>query len=116
MICFNDMLSFGNFLNDTLKIEKNFSLTHKFEQTTGCLMYNATCSYTGEIAPKIQFALTADGQDTPFYESHLYRIGKKSEFTQGEAFERKCKFEEKNNYPFVCNDWNCYACFVNRRN
>lgn len=82
MICFNDMLPFGNFLNDTLKIEKNFSLTHKFEQTTGCLMYNATCSYTGEIAPKIQFALTADGQDTPFYESHLYRIGKKSEFTR----------------------------------
>ena len=41
-------------------------------------------SYSGNSAPKIQFSLTANGQEKPFYESHTYRVGKKTEYTRRE--------------------------------
>ena len=41
-------------------------------------------SYSGNFAPKIQFSLTVSGQEKPFYESHTYRVGKKTEYTRRE--------------------------------
>lgn len=82
MITFEDLLPFGKFSNGVLEIEKSFSVSHTFQKTTGCLILNFMSCYTGENAPKIQFALTAEGQKKPFYESHFYRIGKNLEFTR----------------------------------
>ena len=82
MITFEDMLPFGKFSNGVLEIEKSFSVSHTFQKTTGCLILNFMSCYTGENAPKITFALTAEGQKKPFYESHFYRIGKNLEFTR----------------------------------
>lgn len=82
MISLDNILNFGHFTNGVLKFEKSFSVSYTSEKDTGCLILNSLASYTGEDAPKIQFNLTADGQDTPFYSSHYYRMGKNAEFTR----------------------------------
>jgi len=82
MITFEDMFPFGKFSNGVLVIEKSFSVSHTSQKTTGCILFNSMAFYTGEDAPKIQFTLTADGQDKPFYGSHFYRIGKNADVTR----------------------------------
>lgn len=82
MILYKNMLPFGQYDNGVLKIEKSFSVSYKSESTAACMIFNALTCYTGETAPKIRFVLTADGQDTPFYESHDYKIGKPAEYTR----------------------------------
>ena len=82
MITFDDMLSFGKLSNGVLKMESGFSHSYTAQKTTGCILVRSLAYYTGEAAPKIQFALTAEGQKAPFYESHFYRIGKESEYTR----------------------------------
>ena len=82
MIAFDDLLSFGKFSDGVLEIENSFSVSYTSQKTIGCIIVNSMAFYTGKNAPKIQFALTAEGQETPFYESHFYRIGKASEYTR----------------------------------
>lgn len=82
MFAFDDLLSFGKFSDGILEIENSFSVSYTSQKTTGCLIVNSMASYMGKDAPKVQFALQAEGQEVLFYESHFYRIGKASEYTR----------------------------------
>lgn len=82
MISYNNLLPFGQYENNILKIENSFSVSYTSDTTTTCINLNSLAFYTGEQAPKIRFALTVCGQNTPFYESHDYRIGKTEEYTR----------------------------------
>lgn len=82
MISLDDMLPFGEFADNILKIQKSFSVSLAYEKTTGCQIFNSLAFYNGKCAPKIRFSLTADGQEQPFYESHDYIIGSSLEFSR----------------------------------
>lgn len=79
MLSFDDMIPFGELSDGDLKIENSFSVSYFSEKTTDCTIFNSFAYYVGEEAPKIQFALTAEGQEKPFYRSHSYKIGKKED-------------------------------------
>ena len=82
MISYDNLVQFGKIEGTELKIKTSFSVSRFSKQTTECMVVRALAYFVGENAPKIQFTLTADGQDAPFYESHQYRIGKINEYTR----------------------------------
>ena len=83
MISLNNVMRFGQAAADgVFRFENSFSFTYTSEESIGCTNLNSIASYTGEDAPKIQFSLTAYKQDTSYYSSHRYRIGKCADFTR----------------------------------
>ena len=82
MFSYDSLLQFGEFIGGAVKIKDSFSLASSERNDSGCVLISALASYEGEDAPKIKFALTAAGQNEPFYESHSYSIGKREEYTR----------------------------------
>lgn len=82
MISYHSLLPFGCQLDGGLQIKDSFSFVCPAESSADCILVNALSAYTGEKAPKIQFVITVDGQATPLYASHAYRIGKSGEYTR----------------------------------
>ena len=81
MLLYDSITEYGEKCDGGVKIEKSFSVTFGERVSTGCMLISALASYKGENAPEISFALTAEGQEKPFYLSHSYAVGKKDEYT-----------------------------------
>ena len=84
MFSFSSFLPYGVLEGEVLRITKSFSVECECESTAGCTIISILSSYIGIYAPKIQISLTVNAQERPFYISHMYRIGKVSEYTRNE--------------------------------
>ncbi len=82
MLSFHSLLPFGQQIDGALRIKTGFSLVCPVESCVDCTLVSALSCYSGEVAPKIRFEITADGQNAPFYTSHDYRMGKCGEYTR----------------------------------
>ena len=82
MISYNSILPYGRQVNGVLQITESFFIEDVRDRSAGCVIVSALASYKGERAPKIQYELTACGDESPIYTSHTYRIGKESDYTR----------------------------------
>ncbi len=82
MLSYQSLLPFGKQVDGVLEIKDSFSLVCPVDNDTDCTLLTALCAYEGKTAPKIRFDLTAEGQGSPFYQSHDYRIGRSGDYTR----------------------------------
>ncbi len=82
MVCYESILPFGTAADGALRVTEGFFLECESESNAACVIFSALASYEGECAPGIEFTMTKKGEAEPFYRSHRYRIGKKSEYTR----------------------------------
>lgn len=82
MISYQSLLPFGKQVDGVLEIKDSFSFVCPEDNGADCTLVTALCAYEGKAAPKIRFDLTAEGQDSPFYQSHDYRIGRSGDYTR----------------------------------
>ena len=82
MISYQSLLPFGKQVDGVLEIKDSFSFVCPEDNGADCTLVTALCAYEGKEAPKIQFDLTAGGQDAPFYQSHDYRMGRSGDYTR----------------------------------
>ena len=78
---FEDLTARGKLLpGGALAITESTSLVKNVEGDMRCAKAMTYSSYEGEVAPKISFLLTVDGQEKPLYRSHSYRMGREGEY------------------------------------
>ena len=80
-IDFHTLMQYGSVNDNVLEICESFSITVEGVVSAKCLEVDSLSCYHGNERPHIEFSLTAEGQNAPFYTSHSYSIGKEDEYT-----------------------------------
>ena len=81
IVAYKELLAFGEFVDNKLLLRGKVLIEKTAAESMQCIRVSSIGYYTGEVAPKISFLLTLEGQSKPLYQSHSYRIGKKDEKT-----------------------------------
>ena len=78
---FEELSALGKISDDgVLAITESVKLEKKLDADMRCAKIMAYSSYVGEVAPKIHFSFTVEGQEKFLYQSHLYKMGREGEY------------------------------------